>query len=125
MVNGNMYINLLTKLKNASMVSKSRVVFPYNKLAMSIADILVKAGYLKEAEKKGRNKKYIEMKLDKRIEGVKILSKPSRHLYAPYKNLKPVRSNYGLGIISTSHGLMTFGDARKQKLGGELLFEIW
>src|SRR3989344_214240 len=100
-----MYTNLLTKIKNASMVEKTKVVSPFTKMDMSIAEILVKAGYLKEVEKKGRSKRYIEIKLDKKINGVKILSKPSRHLYLPYKRLRSVKSGYGLGLISTSRGI--------------------
>lgn len=107
------------------MVEKPRVVSPFTKMDMSIAEILVKAGYLKEAEKKGRNKRFIEMKLNKRINGLRFLSKPSRHLYSPYKRLRHVKNGYGLGLVSTSKGIMTNEDARKQKLGGELLFEIW
>ena len=107
------------------MVDKSKVVSPFTKMDMSIAEILVKAGYLKEVEKKGRIKRFIEMKLNKKINGIRFLSKPSRHIYSPYKKLRPVKSGYGLGLVSTSKGIMTNEDARKQKMGGELLFEIW
>ncbi|MFH1759457.1 MAG: 30S ribosomal protein S8, partial [Patescibacteria group bacterium] len=52
-------------------------------------------------------------------------SKPSRRLYIGYQDLKPVKSGYGHALISTSKGVMTGMEAKKKKLGGELLFEIW
>ena len=59
------------------------------------------------------------------IEGTRILSKPSRRLYTGYKDIKPVRQGYGLLILSTPKGVMDGKSAKKQKLGGQLLFEIW
>lgn len=120
-----MFTDLLTKIKNAETVHKNRVVSPHNKMDMAIAEILAQNGFLKEVEKKGRNKKYIEAKLGGNINGIKFLSRPSRHIYSSYKNLRPVRGGYGIRVISTSRGIMTTREARRLKLGGELLFEIW
>ena len=120
-----MYTDLITKVKNAAALNKNKVIISFSKMDMAIAEILVKRGFLKEAEKKGRSKKYIEMKLGPSIRGVRILSSPSRHLYSSFKTLRPVKSGYGIGVISTSRGIMTTEDARKQKIGGELLFEVW
>lgn len=55
----------------------------------------------------------------------KLISKPSRYIYKSYKDLKPVKAGYGIGIISTSKGLMTVSDAIKNKIGGTYLLEIW
>lgn len=125
------YINLLTRIKNAQAVKKERLKVPYTKNDWRIAEILAEHGFIKSAEKKGRlPKRVIDIFLlyengKGRINGVKFLSKPSRHLYAGYTDLKPVKNGYGLGLISTSRGIMSFEEARKRKLGGELLFEIW
>jgi len=59
------------------------------------------------------------------IRGIKLVSKPSRKLYTGYRQLRPVRQGYGVGIISTPKGIMTVKEAKKQKVGGQLLFEIW
>jgi small subunit ribosomal protein S8 len=59
------------------------------------------------------------------INEIKFLSVPSRRLYSGYKDLRPVRQGFGVAIVSTPKGIMTASEARKQKVGGQLLFEIW
>ncbi len=88
--------------------------------------------YLDGFEKKGRGYKKVivaKLKYDKEgapaIGGIKIISKPSRHIYAGYKDMRSVKSGYGSLIVSTSKGVMTGLEAKKSKLGGEILFEIW
>lgn len=125
------YINLLTRIKNSQMAQKDGLRAPFSKNDMVVAEILARNGYLKSAEKKGRMPhRIIDIKLKYdddwgALSDFKLLSVPSRHLYIGYKDLKSVRSGYGLAVISTSKGIMTAGQAKKQKLGGELLFEIW
>jgi len=127
-----MVTDLLIRIKNAQQAKKDLVKAPYSNLDFAVAEILAKSGYLDSAAKKGRlPKRIIEMKLKYNkngkgvISGVKILSKPSRRLYTGYSALRPVKQNYGTGILSTSKGLMTYREAKKAKLGGQLLFEIW
>jgi len=55
----------------------------------------------------------------------KLVSKPSRHFYTDYRSLKSVRQGHGLGVLSTPKGILTDRQARKAKVGGEYLFEIW
>jgi small subunit ribosomal protein S8 len=55
----------------------------------------------------------------------RMLSKPSRHIYSGYRELRPVRQHYGLAVLTTPQGIMTNKEAKKQKVGGEYLFEIW
>lgn len=113
------------------MAEKESVISPFSKMDFAIAKILVKNGYLKDAQKKTVNRKnYIELKInysgrEAALKNVKIMSKPSRHLYFGYKELRPVKNGYGLGIVSTPKGIMTSGEARKSKVGGEYLFQIW
>ncbi|MBI4087603.1 MAG: 30S ribosomal protein S8 [Candidatus Liptonbacteria bacterium] len=125
-----MYYDLLPKLKNAEAAGKETVLAPFSKMDLSVCKILADAGYIKDAKEKtlGR-KRFIEIRMFGRrkrlINGVKIMSKPSRHLYFSYTDLRPVKSGHGIGVISTSKGMMTQKEARKKKVGGEYLFQIW
>lgn len=130
--NGNkMYIDLLTKIKNAQAVKKETIKVPYSKMDEEITSVLVKNGYLDGFEKKGRNpKRILDIKLKYNegggaISGIKLLSRPSRRLYIGYKEIKSVRHGYGLLVLSTPKGIMTGIEAKKAKVGGQVLFEIW
>ena len=72
-------------------------------------------------------KRIIEIELDptRSLGGLKFLSKPSRRLYSGYKKVKRVKSGYGMAVLSTPKGILSDKEARKEKVGGELLFEIW
>lgn len=127
-----MYLDLLTKIKNAQVVKKESVKLPYSEMDFLIAELLTKHKFVEGASKKGRApKRVLEVKLryDKEgvgaVQGVNVLSKPSRRLYAGYKDLRPVRQGYGLLVVSTPKGIMDGKSARQQKLGGQLLFQIW
>lgn len=127
-----MYLDLLTRIKNGQQARKETVKAPYSKMDMAVAEVLAANNYIANAEKKGRMpKRIIEIGLkyyDEKqgvISGVKVISKPSRKIYTGYRELKPVRQGYGLGVISTPKGIMSVKDAKKNKLGGQLLFEIW
>ncbi|NCO80282.1 30S ribosomal protein S8 [bacterium] len=123
--------DMLIAIKNAQAVLKETVEIPFSNLKYEIAKILEKNGFIAKVEKKGKKmKKLIEITLkydNKRpaISGLKKISKPGQRIYKKAKELKPVKGGYGIAIISTSKGLMTNKEARKQKLGGEVLCEIW
>jgi len=126
-----MYIDLLVQIRNAQAARKDSLKIPYTKMDFSVAELLERFGYVKSVEKKGRMpKRIIEIELAYEdgagaIHGVKFVSKPSLKEYRGYKKLFLVQQGYGLGVISTSRGIMTSKEARKQKIGGALLFEIW
>lgn len=126
-----MYLNLLAQIKNAQAVKKESIKVPFSNMDFNVAETLVRHGYLDAVQKKGRlPKRVIEIKLKYHdnagaINGVKLISKPSRRLYSGNQSLRPVKHGYGLGLISTSKGVITYEEARKQKVGGQLLFEIW
>ena len=126
-----MYTDLLTKIKNAQAVKKESIKVSYSKMDEAILALLTKNKYIEDCEKKGRGpKKILDIRLkynDKipAIADVKFVSKPGRRIYLGYKDLKPVRYGYGLAIVSTPEGIMTNKEARKAKVGGEILFEIW
>lgn len=126
-----MYQDLLTKIHNAQRAGKTSMKAQFSNMDMAVAEILVARGFVSAAAKKGRSPKRI-IEVDMKytdgsgaITGIKFLSVPSRRLYAGYKDLRRVKQGYGTAVISTPKGIMTADSARKQKLGGELLFEIW
>lgn len=126
-----MYTDLLTQLKNAQAVKKESIKVPYSKMDERILEILKENNFINDFDKKGRGvKRIIEIELKyetegKAISGVKFISKPSLRLYISYKNIKQVRNGYGLLIISTPKGIITGKEARRMKVGGEMLFKIW
>lgn len=127
-----MYTDLLTKIKNAQKAKKESIKTTYSSPDLAIAQLLANLKFIEAVEKRGRLPKRIlevTLKYDKdgrgAIEVIKFVSKPSRRLYAGYKELRKVRQGYGAGVISTPKGIMTYDGARKAKVGGERLFEIW
>src|SRR3989344_2194788 len=116
-------INMLVQIKNAQMVQKDQVLVPFSNVKLKIAQILKDGGFVKDVERKKKKDgkgefEYIavDLKYEGRegaIGGFKIISKPSRHIYGGVKEFKPVRSGYGMAIVSTSKGIMNSKEARK------------
>lgn len=123
--------DMLTQIRNAVAVSRDAISIPYSNLKYEIAKILEKEGFVEEIEKKGKkSKRTIELKLKYNnkipvISGLKRISKPGQRIYFPANKIKTYKGYYKITIISTSKGLMTNKNAKKQNLGGEILFEIW
>ena len=126
-----MYYDLLPKIKNAARARKEFIQTSYSNMDLSVAKLLVSAGYLKSAHKKEIGKKqFLEVKVafrgkDAVFTDFRFASKPGRRIYKSYQELRPVKQGYGLSILSTSKGVMTNYEARKQKVGGEYLCEVW
>ncbi len=126
-----MYYDLLAKIKNAERAKKEHMAVPYSKMDFAVAKILAEARYIKDVQKKTIGRQYMmEIKLHYRnnrpsLNDFKIMSKPSRHFYTSYQGIHPVKQGYGLGVLSTSKGVMSHKEARKNKVGGEYLFEVW
>ncbi len=127
-----MYIAMLTRIRNAAMARKAGLKVPYTRVDLAIAQELVKAGYLASAERKGRSvKKIIDLTLKyddagaPAIAGIAIRSKPSQRIYRGYREIQNSRQGYGKYILSTPQGILSNSEAKKAKVGGELLFEIW
>lgn len=123
--------DMLNRIRNAQAVSHPTVDVPFSNLKYEIAKILEKQGFIQKVERRGRKaKKYIEITLKYNngmpaISGLKRISKSGQRIYSKAKELKPVKGGYGIAIISTPAGLMTNKEARKKRLGGEILCEIW
>ena len=126
-----MYTDLLVKIKNAQAVKSDTVKATYSAMDNAILSILEKKNFIGSFQVMGRvPKKVFEINLKYKqeegvIHGVKILSKFSRHLYVGYQDIRLVKQGFGLLVVSTSKGIMDGQAAKKLKLGGEMLFEIW
>ncbi len=122
--------DMLTRIRNASAVRKTEVTVPFSKLKFAIAIILAQEGYVASVEKPeaGKGDMKISLKYDKSepaIRRLQRISKPGHRSYAGYDALPRVLSDYGIAIVSTSQGIMTNKEARKRKLGGEVLCEVY
>ncbi len=122
----------LTNIRNAGMARLEKVDVPASNLRKSIADILTKEGYLKSFKvakdsKQGIMRLYIKYNEDgtPKLLNLQRVSKPGKRIYLKCDDLKNVRSGFGMSIISTSNGLMTNKTAKQQRLGGEVICEVW
>lgn len=129
---------MLTSIRNALAVKKEVVVVPFSKIKFEIAKILEREKFIERVEKKKRKIKKgkakpkpvleIFLKYEKEmpaISGIRRISKPGQRIYLPYREIKKVKGGYGISIISTSKGLMTDKEAKRKKIGGEIICEVW
>ena len=122
--------DMLTRIRNGYLVGKETVTVPFSKMKEGILKILVKKQYLAGFKVKGKEKKQIKVDLlykvgKPAISHISRVSKGSRRIYKKAKNMPIILSGYGLAIISTPEGLMTNKQARKKKLGGEIVLKVW
>ena len=124
--------DFLTHLRNASKAGLAQCVSPHSKLKESLANILKHEGYVRDVatgtDERGHKTVIVTMKyVDSApvITGLKRSSTPGRRLYTGYADIPRVLNGLGIAIISTSKGLMKDQDARRNKLGGELVCTVW
>jgi small subunit ribosomal protein S8 len=128
--------DMFNRIRNAQAVVKETVDVPMSNIKFEIAKILEAEGYVLKVEKKKKgNLKFFEIGLKYGkddsgqpkpiISNLKMISKQGQRIYVKSQELKPVLGGYGISIVSTPKGLMTGKEARRQKLGGELIVEIW
>lgn len=129
--------NMLTMIRNAQAAAKPTVMVPYSRLKYDVAKILEKKGFVAGIEKRSRKTKknaktwpYLEITLKysnkiPAVAGFKKVSTPGQRIYVAASDIKRVKQGHGVGIISTSKGLMAEYEAKKQNVGGELMCEIW
>ena len=124
-----MYYKLLPEIKNALRAGKDKMTVPFSRMDLAVLEVLRANDYIKSAEKEAVGKKtVITIRLSGKKKAdidFKLLSKPSRRFYSDYRSLHRVRQGYGLGVLSTPSGVMSAADAKKKKVGGEYLFQIW
>ena len=123
--------DMIISLKNAGLAGRDTVNVPYSQIKENIANVLKEEGFIKSVEKRMIAKKAvltIGIILEKRvpkIKGVQRLSKTSKRVYKKSAELRPVKNGYGALVVSTPKGVMSGRNAKKQKVGGEVLFSIW
>ena len=122
---------LITTLQNGGLAEKPSVTFQYSARIEKILELLKREGFIKDFSKKGKKiGKSIEVELEyqdgsPRIHKARRVSHFSRRVYSAARDLYPYKNGFGVRVLSTSKGLMTDKVARKARLGGEVLFEIW
>lgn len=123
--------DMLTRLRNAASAGQTSLTLPYSKLKSDIAQILKKEGYIKESElvtEGGHQAIKIQTKFVNKtsaISGLKRVSRPGLRRYVGAGEIPRVLGGMGIAVLSTSRGILTGHEARKQKVGGELLAYIW
>ncbi|MDP2650246.1 MAG: 30S ribosomal protein S8 [bacterium] len=124
--------DFIIRLKNAGAVGRESVSVPYSQMKMAVAEVLKSEGFVKAVEKRGKKvRKTIHVDLlykengTPRIADVKRVSKPGRRMYRGAKQIFPVRYGKGMLVLSTPKGILTDKEARKERVGGEALFEIY
>ena len=124
--------DMLTRIRNAITARKAKVIMPSSKMKTRIAEVLKDEGFVGAVSTETDNKQgllSIELRYDNNnhnaIQGIRRVSKPGQRTYARHTGLPRVRSGLGIAILTTSKGIMTEREARKQGLGGELLCEVW
>jgi small subunit ribosomal protein S8 len=120
--------NLLTSIRNAELANHSELTVPFARTSTAVLEILKKNGYVTSyTEEAETARKMISITLPTPItrHHYKRISKPGRRLYTEVKDIPTVLRGLGLVIISTPKGMLTGKDARKQKVGGELICEVY
>jgi|SRR6478672_508717 len=124
--------DMLTRVRNAIAAKHTRVDIPGSKLKMEVARILKEEGYINNYTVKGEGPKYmirVFLRYDAKgvssITRLERVSRPGRRVYVGSQDIKKVLGGYGVSIVSTSRGLMTGKRARAERVGGEVLAEVY
>ena len=122
--------DMLARIRNANLALLPAVEMPHSKMKESIASILEKEGYIADFAMEGKVPRTMKLKLKyvgkkSVIEGLRRISTPGLRRYVGADDIPRVRGGLGTSIVSTSRGLMTGVQARKNNLGGELLCYVW
>ncbi len=124
--------DMIIRIKNAALAGRDTVLVPQSKMRLAIAEKLKHRGYLREVVKRGRKgRKMLELTLGMtesgrmRVTDVRRVSKPGCRRYAGAHEMYSVRGGQGALIVSTPKGILLGEEAKKENVGGELLFEIW
>jgi len=130
--------NMLTSIRNAVAKNKERVDVPFSNIKASVAKLLKDEGFVsnykvidpktdKSIDRRGIIRITLKYTQDKRpvITGIKRVSRPGLRIYRPHDEIPRVRAAFGVSILSTSQGLLTDSEAKKQKVGGEVLCQVW
>lgn len=123
--------DLITRIRNAISANKNEILVPTSKLKVAVVEVLAKNGYIASYEViDGTPRGTLHVVINEpgkiaMINEIDKVSKPGRRVYAGVDELHAVKSGRGMEIISTSRGLMTGREAKKNRLGGEILVRVW
>jgi small subunit ribosomal protein S8 len=124
--------DMLTRIRNAALARHDRTEIPASRMKAAVAGILKNEGFIADVrptEGEGPKRLTIVLKYGRdrqsAIDGVKRVSRPGRRVYVRHDQIPRVFSGLGISILSTSRGVMSDREARQQKVGGELLCEVW
>jgi small subunit ribosomal protein S8 len=123
--------DLITRLRNAIMAGKNEILVPTSRLKTQVVEVLKKNGYVANFEVKDESPRGIlrvvinEEGQNPKINEISKVSKPGQRIYSAADDLPTIKSGRGMIIVSTSKGLMTGREAKKNRLGGEILVKVW
>ncbi len=123
--------DLITRIRNAVLVGKTQILVPTSKLKAGVVEVLAKNGYVSSYEiVEGTPRGMLRVVINEpgtiaKINEITKVSKPGRRVYSAADDLPTIKSGRGMIIVSTSKGLMTGKEAKKQRLGGEILVKVW
>ena len=123
--------DLTTRIRNAILVGKTEIRVPTSKLKVAVAEGLKKGGYIEDVEvEEAKPRGILHVTINKAGEIAKIneiskVSKPGRRVYAAADEIPKVKSGRGIVLVSTSKGIMSGEEARKNRLGGEILVKVY
>ena len=123
--------DMLARIRNALLARHEAVEIPFSRLKVRIAEILKQEGFISDFAIKDEFPSSVRVQLKytegrkPAIVGMRRTSRPGRRVYVRHKHIPHVLNGMGISIISTSHGVVTDRDARKQAVGGEILCEVW
>jgi small subunit ribosomal protein S8 len=123
--------DMLTQIRNALLAHLKEVRVPYSRVKFELARVLLEEGFINNFRTENEPRKHLLIQLKYLdggaavIIGLKRISKPSQRVYVGFDEIPKVIGGLGVNILSTSKGIMTDRDARKEKLGGELMLSVW
>jgi len=131
-VTGDPITDLLNRLRNAMTAGHERVDIPASRVKENVLRVLAEEGYIgpyRRVEEKGRQRLRVSLKYDSDgepiVNGLERVSRPGRRVYAGAAEIPQVLDGLGISIVSTSKGIVTGRQAREQRLGGEILCNVW
>ncbi len=123
--------DMLTRIRNAALAKKSELVLPYSKFKRSLANVLLKEGFVAGVSELEGSHKMLQVNLkytqegESVIAGIKRVSKPGQRIYLPVDKIPRTNSGFGVTVVSTPKGLLTDRQARKDRVGGEVVCQVW
>ncbi len=123
--------DMLTRIRNALAARKGELVMPYSKFKHSLANVLLAEGFISGVNELPGRVKSLQLNLkydqagDPVVTGIKRVSTPGQRIYLPADRIPRTNGGFGITVVSTSKGLLTDKQARKERLGGEVVCQVW